>query len=60
MYLYVHVYVRCVLVYPCVSRSSLHCRLRFKSKLGNTIILVLVLGKVSRRFALLLALKEKP
>ena len=60
MYLYVHVYVRCIVVYPRGSRSSFCHRLGFKSKLGNTIILALVFRKVSLRFVLLLVLKEKP
>lgn len=44
MYLYVRGYVRCVLLYPCVLLSSFHWELGLKSKLGNTIILVLVWG----------------
>lgn len=54
MYLYVRGYVRCVLLYPCVLLSSFHWELRLKSKLGNTIISVLVWGKVILGFVLLL------
>ena len=45
----------------CTCVCEMHCRVpSFKSKLGNTIILALVLRKVSLRFVLLLVRKEKP